>query len=296
MKTKLPLAVLALACSLSQLNAQDASPQSIDDRAIRTQFEAKLGKLKDDGETPDHEELQKQLRERKHHAIDLPETKDDGAKGTPGVYRERKDSVLCFGHIYKCDRCDKWHGNIAGGFVITEDGIAVTNYHVMESKEARAFGALTADGKIHYVEEVLAASKRDDLAIVRLSGDGFKPAPVAAGAPVGSKAIAISHPEGRFFTVSEGIISRYYRQSSPKKNSGAERVAITADFAKGSSGCPVYSDLGEVIGVVSSTSSIYYMRGKDGVQSNLQMVIKSCIPSSSILKLIRESEDSGTEN
>jgi hypothetical protein len=38
---------------------------------------------------------------------------------------------------------------------------------------------------------------------------------------------------------------------------------------------------------VSTTSSIYYGKGKNGSQENLQMVIKSCVPGASILKLIK---------
>ncbi|MFT4550277.1 MAG: serine protease Do [Verrucomicrobiales bacterium] len=270
--------------------AQDANPKAVDDRQIKATFEKQLGRLKDEGKTPDPADLRKQMEKRKHHALELPRAQPlNASRGTAGVYQQRRDSVLCFGNIYKCDSCNKWHGNIAGGFVISEDGVAVTNYHVMEAAKAGAFGAMTTDGKVYQVEEILAASKADDLAIVKLAGNGFKPAPLVADTPVGSKVIAITHPQGRFYSVSEGIISRYYRQSE-RKGSGPERVAITADFAKGSSGSPVFSENGDVIGVVASTNSIYYDREKDGSQKNLQMVIKSCIPTRAILNLLSEAK------
>ncbi len=144
------------------------------------------------------------------------------------------------------------------------------------------------------VEEVLAASKRDDLAIVKLSGGDFTPAPIAEMARVGSNVIAISHPEGRFYTVSEGIVSRYYKQST-RKGDGPARVAITADFAKGSSGCPVFNADGLVIAVVASTNSIYYSRDDEGHESSLQMVVKSCIPSSAILRLLTKDQEDPQE-
>jgi S1-C subfamily serine protease len=62
-------------------------------------------------------------------------------------------------------------------------------------------------------------------------------------------------------------------------------MAITADYAKGSSGGPVLNARGEVVGMVSSTNSIYYTREK-GQNQNLQMVIKSCVPVGAISKLL----------
>ena len=278
------LFLYSLAILGSQALAQDASPRTINDQQIKSKFEKLLGELKDDEKTPDPKSIQKQLKQRKHYHVELPRTQSLlASSGTTDVYQKRLDSVLCFGYIYKCDHCNLWHGNIAGGFVITDDGVAVTNYHVMDAANAGAFGAMTVDGKMHYVEEVLAASKADDLAIVKLSGSGFTPAPLMIDAPTGSKVIAISHPQGRFYTLSEGIISRYYRVG---KGKGVQRVAITADFAKGSSGSAVFSATGDVIGVVASTNSIYYKKNADGVDQNLQMVVKSCIPTRSIMNLL----------
>ena len=303
MRRYLPLHFLCLILGATSALAQQAGPaaMAINDRLIKAQFEKKVGKLKDDGKTPDAEAIRKQLKERDHHALELPALQaiQNGAPGTsptPSIYEGRKPSVLCFGNIYKCDRCNDWHGNIAGGFVISADGIAVTNYHVLDNAKAGAFAAMTFDGTAHIVEEVLAASKRDDLAIVKLSGEGFKPAPLATGR-VGEEVVAISHPQGRFYTVSEGIISRYYTQGGRGNDPGAERIAITADFAKGSSGCPVFNTKGEVVGVIASTNSIYYNRDNNGVESNLQMVIKSCIPSQAIQRLLsaKESEKEGAD-
>ena len=62
-------------------------------------------------------------------------------------------------------------------------------------------------------------------------------------------------------------------------------MTITADFAKGSSGAPVFDDRGNVAAMVASTSSVYYTQTKD-TQKNLQMVFKQCVPAASILKLI----------
>jgi len=271
-----------LALTPSVIFADDFK-EPINDLKIRSTFERLLGKLRDDGKLIEPEKLAAQLTEEKQIQISLPNLGELNSRPS-SVYQKNKQGILCFGNIYKCDRCDNWHGNIAGGFIITKEGLAVTNYHVMESSKAGAFGGMTIDGKIYPVTKVVASSKKDDLAIVQLKGDNFHPLSIASGGDVGSDVTVISHPEGRFYTVSKGIISRYYTMRSGKEK-GSHRMAITADFAKGSSGSAVFNKAGEVVGVVASTNSIYYNK-KDGIERNLQMVIKSCIPSGSILKLL----------
>ena len=61
-------------------------------------------------------------------------------------------------------------------------------------------------------------------------------------------------------------------------------IAVTCDYAKGSSGAPVLDATGAVVGIVKVTSPVYY-ETKDGIPSKLQMVWKYCIPSSALLEL-----------
>ena len=137
-------------------------------------------------------------------------------------------------------------------------------------------------GKTYFASEVLAASKADDIALLKLEGATLTPLSLSQStAPVGSSVHVISHPNGRYFTMTSGDISRYYLS----RNTRSPRVAITADYAKGSSGAPVIDSKGSVVGVVSSTNSIYYNKVKSQDQ-NLQMVIKSCIPVGAIKSLI----------
>ena len=121
--------------------------------------------------------------------------------------------------------------------------------------------------------------------ILLLTG-AVTPAALAVNDPVGTPVCAITHPTGRFYTLTTGVISRYYMSRKSKSNS-AKRVSITADFAKGSSGSGIFNDSGNLTAIVTSTSSIYYNK-EEGDAKNLQMVVKDCVPAESIRDLIKK--------
>ncbi|HPM84509.1 MAG TPA: serine protease [Candidatus Anammoximicrobium sp.] len=198
-----------------------------------------------------------------------------------------KDSVVVVAGLYKCNRCSNWHADMASGFVIGADGAVVTNYHVVDSATERAMVVMTADFDVYPVQRVLAASRADDLAILKVDAEGLRPLALAgstAAAPVGSAVSIISHPDGRFYCYTAGIVSRYMK--TELGGEAVDAVAVTAEYARGSSGAPVLNHQGQVVAVVSSTESIYY--SEDGQrQRDLQMVFRTCVPAASLLRMIR---------
>jgi len=211
----------------------------------------------------------------------------------PGqLYNRVRSSVLVIGTYYKCTKCPNWHVLPASGYVITADGVAVTNYHVVHIDiKGEMLVAQTADGLVLPVKEVLAASQADDIAIVQLDlaavplGARLVPAPLAPDAPVGEPVAVVSHPDNHFYLMTQGTIARYCLSNEPQSR-GATRLQITADFARGSSGAPVCDTRGSVVGMVTSTESVYYST-ENNQQKNLQMVFKQCIPAARILALIQ---------
>jgi len=149
---------------------------------------------------------------------------------------------------------------VASGFVIHPAGVVVTNFHVIDVPESPVLVAMTAGGSVHPVSEVLAVSPRSDIAICRLAGDHDLPAlALAAPARPGTRLLALSHPDAAFWSLTEGILSRFF----VVREGGEPRTMFTttADFAVGSSGGPLIDERGDVVGMVSSTLAIYAADG-----------------------------------
>jgi serine protease Do len=265
-------------------------PDLIDDQAFQRSATHSLRQWLADPDRVPAAHLHEQLASRTHHVFDLPPSQPAGPLGPAEIYSARRDSVVGLAYLFKCPRCDDWHASIAGGVMLTADGIGVTNHHVMaqNKEESKAvFGVVTFPGAFYPIVEILAASQADDLAIFRVQGSGFATAPLSAGDFPGEAVTAITHPSGNFYTVTTGIVARNFRERGGGAAAGRPRMAITADFAKGSSGAGIFNARGELASIATSTRSIYYSR-QDGIDRNLQMVLKTTIPAAAILRLIRD--------
>lgn len=264
-----------------------ASDEFINDAAIKSAFETKLGALFEAGGVPTATDILKQLRDEKRteHAFPVPELSPGGDPAD--IYELARKASLVIGHLYLCGKCDKYHANLAGGVVVSPDGLVLTNYHVIDFKEAIVFGAMTVDGTIFAIEKVHASSKRNDLALLQLKGAGDLPYVIPQlRIETGAEIFVISHPDGHFYTLTKGHLARKYL--TPKQKT--PMLQITADFARGSSGAGIFNSRGELAGIATSTSSIYYDNSEEN-PDNLQMVIKSGIPASSFADLLAPAKD-----
>ena len=197
------------------------------------------------------------------------------------IYQKNRPGVLVIATIYKCDNCPNNHIRASSGFVIAENGIAVTNYHIFKGDATNensdlAVVVMDYDGKVYAVKEVLAANFNDDLAIFRFDpmGEKMKILPLGQDVVPGQDVSIISHPHSMFYSLTSGVVTRSYLRNESKKTS------ITAEFSQGSSGAPVFDDKGNVIGIVSATQSLY------NTDKNIQMVSREIIPVSRLKTLI----------
>ena len=202
---------------------------------------------------------------------------------------QARSGVLVVAQSYLCGKCDKRHLSAASGVMLTADGAFATSYHVVNQKTNDVMLIMTGDGRIAPVTAVLAARRDADVAILQAEGTGFTALPLSTNAPAGMPVRVISNPDNNFFTLSEGVVSRQFVNKRRRGMDPVTMLAITADFAKGSSGGPVFDEFGAVVGIVTSTVSTYF-ETNNGRRENLQMVFKHCIPSRYLLELTKPGE------
>jgi S1-C subfamily serine protease len=267
----------------------------IDDAKIFQRLDREVGALAESGKAPlGREERLKQVARRTTTVPKLlPASSNILSK--EDLYTRAAASTVLFGTAFKCDKCTRWHSAMASGVIIDPSGIVVTNYHVAGAAKGDAMGVMLSDGTFLAVTEILAADQKQDVAIVRIQtgGKALPALPVRTDLRAGGDILCMSNPDNCAGYLSEGIVARYNRESRPGGN-GPVWMQITADFAKGSSGGPILDRSGNVVGIVSSTSSVYYDEPKNGGQpNNLQMVRHNCVPSTAILGLTQEAKPAG---
>ena len=204
------------------------------------------------------------------------------------VYDRAAASVVGVASVYKCGHCTRWHnaGN-ASGWVIGTRGEIASNYHVFA--EARGtnhvgVGIITHDGRVFPVREILWSDRDRDVAIVRTEATGLVPLALELDEPVGRPVSVISHPGGNLFTLTQGHVARYMRSAVDKNARPVDWMCITADYAVGSSGGPVFNGQGAVVGMVSRTHSI---AADPNHAVTIRMVMKLTVPASSILDVLK---------
>lgn len=136
-------------------------------------------------------------------------------------------------------------GGQGSGFFISEDGLIVTNNHVIE--DADTVLIVLNDGT-ELDAEVIGTDSRTDLALLQVEGDGFTYVRLADAQPrIGEWVVAIGNPFGLGGTVTAGIVSQQGRDIQPGPFD--EFIQIDAAINRGNSGGPTFNGRGEVIGV-----------------------------------------------
>ena len=142
--------------------------------------------------------------------------------------------------------------NAAGsgtGFIISEDGIAVTNNHVVTG--AAFLQVYINDENDPRNARILGASECWDLAVIDIDGDGFTAmdwgsTDITAGLPI----FALGYPLGDAeYTVLDGVVSKAAAGGESSWASVDSVIEHSADTLPGNSGGPIVDQDGRVIAI-----------------------------------------------
>ena len=164
---------------------------------------------------------------------------------------------------------------LGSGFIIDEEGIVITNNHVIQGA-SDIF--VRVNGDEDYKAEVLGADAGMDIAVLKIKSDEkFKPVKFGNSdkSRIGDWVIAIGNPFGLGGTVTAGIISA--RNRSIGLSRYEDYIQTDASINQGNSGGPLFNMSGDVIGI---NTAILGQSGSIG--------IGFAIPSNSAQKVIEQ--------
>jgi len=145
--------------------------------------------------------------------------------------------------------------SLGSGVIIGEDGLIVTNEHVI--RDADEIVVRLSDRR-EYRAKVIGADVRTDIAVLRIQPQGKLPVARLGDSStlkVGEFAIAVGNPFGLESTVTLGVVSATGRSAEPGMEGGDEFIQTDASINPGNSGGPLLNSRGEVVGINTSMVS-----------------------------------------
>ena len=171
---------------------------------------------------------------------------------------------------------------LGSGFIISDDGIIVTNNHVIEG--ADEITVILSD-ETEYTAQLLGRDPKADIAVLKIDPEDSKLIAVEWGNSddmrVGDWTIAIGNPLGLGGTVTAGILSAISRDIGGGPY--VKFLQTDASINRGNSGGPLFNLDGKVIGI--NTAIVSQTGGSIG--------LGFAIPSNSAKKIVQQLKDFG---
>lgn len=156
----------------------------------------------------------------------------------------------CAPGIFYIEVYDKFGEAYASGsgFFLDKNGLAVTNYHVIEGGYSAKI-TLPETGDSYTVAGVYDYSRKYDWAVIQVDGSDFSSLTMGEESTVvnGATVYAIGSPLGLQNTISQGLISNTKRWLDD-----VAYIQTSAAISHGSSGGALLNKYGEVIGITSA--------------------------------------------
>ena len=142
------------------------------------------------------------------------------------------------------------------GFILTDNGYVVTNYHVIEGAVAVT---VVMDNDREYDAEVIGYDSLNDVAVLKIEAEGLPAVKLGSSDQlcIGDMVVAIGNPLGSLTaTLTVGYVSGKDRQvSTENSNTVINMIQTDAAINSGNSGGPLFNMYGEVVGITSAKYS-----------------------------------------
>lgn len=173
---------------------------------------------------------------------------------------------------------------MGSGFLISADGLVVTNHHVIESADNVMVRLMD---QREYEAEVIGTDPHSDLALLKIdvSDVNFIQLADASDVRVGEWVVAIGSPFGLDYSVSAGIVSAKGRNIASRQNqSYVPFIQTDVAINMGNSGGPLFNVRGDIVGINSQIFSL--SGGSNG--------LSFAIPAPTAINVINQLKETGT--
>ncbi len=241
------------------------------------------------------EEIQNQISKGSSQSATPGSTVSSVSQGamTPGqVYAENVEGVVAisnqavttniFGQVSET-------ASSGSGFIISEDGYVISNYHVVEG--ATKLTVITYDTK-EYEAKVVGFDAGNDVALLKIEAKGLHPVKIGSSDSliVGDQVAAIGNPLGELTSsLTVGYVSAKDRTINTE-GSFINMIQIDAAINPGNSGGPLFNMKGEVIGINTAKYS-----GATGSGATIEG-IGFAIPIDDVMDIVNDLKEFGYVN
>ncbi len=180
----------------------------------------------------------------------------DGSLTPSQVYAKNVNSVVA---ISNQSTTNVWGqvtetASSGSGFILTEDGYIISNYHVVEG--ANQLKVMTYLGD-EYVAELVGYDAMNDVSLLKVDAHGLTPVTIGSSDDliVGDQVVAIGNPLGELTSsLTVGYISAKDRTINTD-GSLINMMQTDAAINPGNSGGPLFNMKGEVVGITTAKFS-----------------------------------------